>query len=909
LSHPTLTPGTRVGPYLIVSALGAGGMGEVYRATDTNLKRQVAIKVLPASVAVDADSLTRFQREAEVLAALNHPNIAHIHGLEKTDGTIALVMELVEGPTLADRIALGPVALADALPIAKQIAQALEAAHEQGIIHRDLKPANIKVRDDGTVKVLDFGLAKAMEPPGPARANPTISPTISMYATKVGVILGTAAYMSPEQAAGNAVDKRSDLWAFGVVLLEMLAGRQVFQGETASHVLASVLKDEPDWTTLPTNTPASIRRLLRRCLEKDRSQRLADAADARLEIDEALTVPTADELSAGALRAPRSAVSLVIASALGSALLVALAMWGLMRPASNTPAPVMRFNEDLGPDAVAAWRTTVILSPDGRRIIFPIRGADGTPKLATRLLDQARPTPLAGTENGADPFFSPDGQWFGFAAGGKLKKMPAQGGPVVTVSDARLFRGGVWTEDGTIVASLDVTVGLSRIPAAGGAPQPLTALVNGEATHRWPQMLPGGQAVLFTASQTTGYYDEANLEVVSMNTGQVTTVLKGGYFGRYTSGYLTYLHQGVLWGVRFDPARLAVQGTPVPLLEDVGSDQNYGSGQFDVSQNGTIIYRSGKTSSEWPIMWMEGTGQTHPLLSKPGSYYTPRVSPDGRHLALAWETGTGWDIYAYDMQRDTMSRLTFNARGNRNPVWTPDGTHLVYTSDADKTIWWIRADGAGEPRRLLESKNTVIPSFFSPDGRYLSYVDVTTDTRADIWILPLDPSDPEHPMPGKPEIFLKTPSNEGLGGAAFSPDGRWIAYDSDESGRDEVYVRRFHSAVGGKWQLSTSSGSYPFWSRDGRALYYQTADDRMIIMVAEYTAKGDQFTPGTPRVWSETSIRPMIRSMTPGLQPLDLAPDGHRFAVLPRDVAADEKGSVHVTVLLNLFDELHRRLP
>jgi Tol biopolymer transport system component len=396
---------------------------------------------------------------------------------------------------------------------------------------------------------------------------------------------------------------------------------------------------------------------------------------------------------------------------------------------------------------------------------------------------------------------------------------------------------------------------------------------------------------------------------VTLNTGQVTTVLKGGYFGRYTSGYLTYLHQGVLWGVRFDPARLAVQGTPVPLLEDVASDQNYGSGQFDVSQTGTIIYRSGKTSSEWPIMWMEATGRTHPLLSKPGSYFTPRVSPDGRHLALAWKTGNGWDIYAYEMQRDTMSRLTFNARGNRNPVWTPDGTHLVYASDADKAIWWIRADGAGESRRLLESKTTVIPSSFSPDGRYLSYVDVTTDTHADIWILPLDASDPEHPMPGQPEIFLKTPSNEGLGGAAFSPDGRWIAYDSDESGRDEVYVRRFHSAVGGKWQLSTSSGSLAFWSRDGRALYYLTQDDRSITMVAEYTAKGDQFTPGTPRVWSETSIRPMTRSMTPGLQPLDLAPDGHRFAVLPRDVAADEKGSVHVTVLLNLFDELHRRLP
>ena len=494
-----LTPGTRLGPYEVIAQLGVGGMGEVYRATDTNLKRQVALKVLPAAVANDPDRLARFQREAEVLAALNHPNIAHIHGLEKADGTFALVMELVEGPTLADRIAKGAIPCDEALPIAKQIAEALEAAHEQGIIHRDLKPANIKVRPDGTVKVLDFGLAKAMDPTGVSGANAMMSPTISMHATQAGIILGTAAYMAPEQARGSAVDRRVDLWAFGVVLYEMLTGTRLFEGITISDTLAAVLRAEPDWGKVPADTPVAIRRVLRRCLEKDPKRRVRDAGDVRLEIDDALTAPRA-ELSPTAVvpTMRRRIVPFVIASVLGTALIVVLAMWAVTRPAPEQ-RPLIRLSVDLGPDAVAGRQTTVAISPDGRRIVFPIRSANGTFQLATRLLDQDTPTPLPGTENGADPFFSPDGQWIAFAADRKLKKISVLGGAAVTLCDAPTFRGGSWGDDGTIVASLNGAATLSRIPAAGGTPQPFTKATNGEQAHRWPQVLPGSQSVLFTA--------------------------------------------------------------------------------------------------------------------------------------------------------------------------------------------------------------------------------------------------------------------------------------------------------------------------------------------------------------------------------------------------------------------------
>ena len=497
------------------------------------------------------------------------------------------------------------------------------------------------------------------------------------------------------------------------------------------------------------------------------------------------------------------------------------------------------------------------------------------------------------------------GQWMAFFAEGKLKKISVQGGPPITLCDAPFPQGGSWGEDGTIVAALDACSGLSRIPAAGGAPQPLTRLVNGETTHRTPQILPGGQSVLFTASTTITNFENAAIQVLSLKTGQVKTLLQG-YGGLYVSGHIMYIRQGVLFGVRFNPARLEVTGTPVPLLDDVFVDSSAcGCADLDVSQTGTLVYYTSKAAAAalaYPVVWLDRSGQTHPLLTKPRNYWMPRLSPEGRRLAVSvYDGGKGSDLYVYDIERETFSRLTFNGL-NRYPVWTPGGTHLVWDSTTEKAIRWIRADGAGEAQRLLEGKDVLVPWSFSPDGRYLSYGELTNGTDLDLWILPVDASDPEHLKPGTPEVFLKTPAAEW--GARFSRDGRWISYASDESGRDEVYVRPFHRAAGGRRQISTNGGTFSYWSPDGRALYYLAADRR--IMVAEYTATGESFSAGTPRVWSETPVRNV------GLREyettLDLAPDGTRFAVFPSE-AADQKGSAHAIFLLNFLDELQRRLP
>jgi predicted Ser/Thr protein kinase/WD40 repeat protein len=873
-----LSAGTRLGPYEILASLGAGGMGEVYRARDTRLGRDVAIKVAHEQFS------ERFEREARAIAALNHPNICQLYDV----GPNYLVMELVEGDALQ-----GPLPLAEALRIASQIIEALEAAHEKGIIHRDLKPANIKITPQGVVKVLDFGLAKALEPE--RIGIPENSPTLTLRATQVGMILGTAAYMSPEQARGHDADKRSDIWVFGTVLYEMLTGRRAFEGETISDVLASVLKTEPDWARVPPQ----VQRLLRRCLEKDPRKRLQAIGDAKLLLEDAPPAPVASRTRI---------LPWAIAAVTVVGLLIALAgWWRATRPVDH---PLMRLSVDLGPDAVAGARSTAAISPDGTRLVFPIRAGDKQ-TLATRLLDQPRATPLAGTEDGVDPFFSPDGQWVGFFAGGKLKKISVTGVAAVTLCDAPNPRGGSWGEDGNIIAALTFSGGLSRIPAAGGVPQQLTERKQGETSHRWPQVLPGDNAVLFTVStgSTSNLvdYEDASIDIVSLRTGQRKNLWRGGYFGRYlpangSAGYLTYVHQGTLFGVPFNPSRLEVQGSPIPLLEDVaGNSIAAGGGQLDFSKTGTLVYLSGKESiRSWPVVWMDSSGKTQPLLAKPGYYLTPRLSPDGQRLALAVGTNTGFDIRVYDLMRDSMTRLSFAPGDNRWPVWTPDGKHIVFrtSSSSGAMLNWIRADGAGEAQKLLESKDDIRAHSFSPDGRRLAYYEQTAGTT-DLWTLPLDLSDLEHPKPAKPEPFLRTPFNELI--PVFSPDGRWLAYTSDESGRYEIYVRPF-PGPGGKWQISTGGSQYAFWSRDGRELFYETPDNH--IMVVEYTTKGDSFLPGKPRLWSEEQI------YDTGTVNASLAPDGKRFAVFPRPESAEEgTGSLHVTLLLNFFDELRRRVP
>jgi serine/threonine-protein kinase len=581
--------------------------------------------------------------------------------------------------------------------------------------------------------------------------------------------------------------------------------------------------------------------------------------------------------------------------------------WRATRPIEQ---PLSRFSVDLGPEAVAGPRITAAISPDGRRLTFVARGAGGKEQLATRLLDQANPTFLAGTENAADPFFSPDGQWIGFFADGKMKKVSVQGGTAVTLCDAPGGRGAAWGEDGNIVATLNngiSSIGLSRVPAAGGTAQALTRPgEQGDATQRWPQILPGGQAVLLTGNKTITNFDEASIEVLSLKTGQVKVVQRGGYFGRYLrGGYLVYLHQGTLFGAPFDLDRLEVRGAPAALLEDVGGSPTTGGGQLDFSRNGTFVYLSGKSSSAFPtVVWLDSASKTQPLLP-PGTenYLDLRVSPDGKRLAVS--NGLN-NIQVFDWGRDTMTRLTFTAQQNRFPVWTPDGRHIAFQSlgAANFSLQWTRADGAGEAQRLLESKNELRPYSFSPGGKRLAFAELNGETGYDIWTLPLDSSDPEHPKPGKPELFLRTAANEYE--PAFSPDGRWIAYRSNESGRDEIYVRPVPGGGppgSGKWLISTGGGQFPIWSRAGRELFYESLDNR--IMTVSYSAKGDSFDAEKPRPWSNTQLFD-----TGAIWNLDLSPDGKRFAVIPRpEATSEQKGSVHVTVLLNFFDELRRRVP
>ena len=651
----------------------------------------------------------------------------------------------------------GPIPLDEALAIAKQIAEALEYAHDKGVIHRDLKPANIKVTADGTVKVLDFGLAKALLDK-PTTADPSNSPTLSMNATVAGVILGTAAYMSPEQARGKAVDKRTDIWAFGCVLYELLCGHPAFEGEDVTEILAAVVKTEPDWSRLPESTPAAIRTLLRRCLRKDRRQRIPDAGAVRIEIEDVIAAPK----DSGSTQAASASTSKLLAAAAGALAIVAVVAlwvaWRATRPIEQALRPLVRLDVDLGPDVSlgSIAGDDEIISPDGTRLVYVSQG-----RLFTRRLDQPTATELAGTQGAFAPFFSPDGQWVAFFTAGKLQKVSVEGGSAITLCKAGNARGGSWGEDGNIIAALSATGGLSRIPSAGGSPTPVTDLQSGESTHRWPQILPGGKAVLFTAGAGAGAYDTANIEVITVADHRRKTLVRGGTFGRYLpSGHLVYVNRGTLFAVPFDVDRLEVHGTPAaPVLDQVRYNAAQGSAQLDFSQTGTLIYRSGGGTGGGllTVAWLDGAGKVQPLLAKPGNYGRPSMSPDAQRLALEVTEGSGTDIWVYDWQRDTMTRLTFT--GNvQAPLWSPDGRYIAFRA-VGEGMSMIRSDGAGKPQRLTQSKNSQYPWSFTPDGKRLAFHEQDSNTAYDLWTVPLE-SDSAGLRAGKPEVLLQTPADE-----------------------------------------------------------------------------------------------------------------------------------------------------
>ncbi len=878
-----LEVGSQLGHYQIGALLGSGGMGQVYKARDTRLDRDVAIKVLPPMFAGDPERLARFEREAKVLASLNHPNIASIYGVEER----AIVMEFVDGESPQ-----GPMPFKEAWKICSQIADGLEYAHERRVVHRDLKPANIKVTPDGRVKILDFGLAKALTGESVrAASSGSDSPNLTPDATHPGVILGTTGYMAPEQIRGKEADCRADIWAFGLVLYELLTGEQLFKGSDAFEIMTRVLTEEPDLERAPSN----VRRLLRECLKKDPAERLR-------------RIEAAEYLLDGVAVSPSPSTSLLHKLPWGMAATFAFlsALLGFLyfRETLSRPKPLTRFSVDLGPEAVVGPHTTATISPDGRRLAFVVREAGGVEQLATRLLEETNDTLLPGTENASDPFFSPNSQWIGFFADRKMKKISVQGGAAVTLCDAPNGRGASWGADGNIIATLDLTAaaGLFRIPSAGGPPQALTKpATKRDFSDRWPQVLPGGKAVLFTASPFPGDFDDGTIYALSLKTGERKVVQRGGYYGRYLpSGHLVYVHQGTLLAAPFDLERLEVRGRPEPLVEDVAGDPTYGAGQFEFSDTGAFVYLSGKSARQYPISWVDGGGRMRALLSAPNLYLTPRFSPDGKRLAFSVALKT---LQIYEWQRDATTKLPSSQPFANSPVWSPDGSHIAFATqnvDASMSLQWVRSDGARSAQELLSSNNSLRPYSFSPDSKRLAFSEESPETGPDLWTLPLDLTDPEQPNPGKPEPFLKTPARELE--PAFSPDGHWIAYQSQESNVPEIQVRPF-PGPGGKWLISR--GVHPIWSRNGRELFYEDPADRRIWEVM-YTAKADTFIANKPRLWSEAQLQePNIQFWN-----LDLAPDGKRFAVFPRPEFADgRKGSVHVVVLLNFFDELRRRVP
>jgi Tol biopolymer transport system component/tRNA A-37 threonylcarbamoyl transferase component Bud32 len=881
-----LRPGAKLGPYEIISLLGKGGMGEVWRARDPQIGRDVAIKV-------SAQRFTdRFEREARAIGALNHPNVCTLYHV----GPNYLVMEYIEGTTLAERIAPngkpGSVPMDEALGIAKQIVYALEAAHDKNIVHRDLKPANVKIRPDGSLKVLDFGLAKADGHAEVTADSSTIMSAMSMP----GMILGTAPYMSPEQAAGQPVDKRADIWAFGVVLYEVLTGKRLFQGDSMAHVLADVLRRPIDLEKLPKETPRRVREVMKRCLDRDVRNRLRDIGEARVAI-EAAGVGEAD----GATAAP-SQSRFGKGGWIAAAVLAVVAGAGWYR-ATQPPElkQLIRLDVDLGTSVSVGSRggADTIISPDGTRLVYVSEG-----KLFTRRMDQPKAIELAGTEGAIAPFFSPDGRWVAFFATGKLKKISVEGGAAVALCDAGAYpRGGSWGQDGNIIAALasDGSV-LSRIPAAGGAPAPVTVLAQGEINQRYPQILPGGKAVLFTSATSRSSSDSANIEVVSLADRRVKTLQPGGTFGRYVpassgTGHLVYIAKGTLFAVPFDPGKLEVRGTPSPVLGEIVYDIDGGSAQFDISQNGTLVFRGGGAAGAnlVTVQWLDAAGKTDPLLAKPGIYTRPRLSPDGLRLAL----DDGSDISVYEARRDTMTRLTFDGGPNTNQVWSPDGRYIVFSGPGGG-IWWVRSDGAGKPQPLLQGKNPLYPWSFTPDGRRLAYEELKPRAAAFIGTLPIE-SDGAGMRAGKPEIFRETSADERH--PAFSPDGRWLAYASNESGKHEVYVRSFPDK-GGKWQISNAGGVYPAWSGKGHELFFRGDDNR--IMAAAYAAKADSFVPDKPRAWSGKRLANVVGISSN----YDPAPDGKRIAaVMPAETPEVQQAQNHVTFLLNFADELRRKVP
>ncbi len=869
-------------------------MGEVYRARDIKLEHDVAIKVLPEDFATDPDRLARFEREARLLASLNHPNIAAIYGLEDEGDQQFIVMELVDGKTLADRLSAdGCIEVEEALEITRQIAEALEAAHEKGVIHRDLKPANVMLTPGGRIKVLDFGLAKAYQTEGSPASSPDLSDAPTMAAaTEAGMILGTPAYMSPEQASGAAVDKRADIWAFGVVLFEMLAGKRLFEGESPAHVLADVLKSEPDHSSLPATTPRAIRRLLRRCLQRKPARRLRDIGDARIELDEAILAPGDVDVGSSVGRlAGRPDWKATAALALVLAAVTTTLGWVLGR-ASDSAVPsvgAIHFTVPVpeGFEVGVANNPMLALSPDGRTLVY---GSNGL--LHVRALDRLKSEPLAGTEAAEPPFFSPDGRWIGFVQSGTLRKVSVEGGPVTDISSANVgtATGATWSDSGSIVFALGgSTFGIWRIDAAGGAPEQLTTVDSGalEVYHKWPQLLDGDRLLLFTVIGPSARWEDSKLVVEDLETGDRTTVSTQGTYGRYVpTGHIVYTDAtGTLLAVPFDLATASVTGAPFPVASGILTSWFAGSANFAVSDAGTAAFAHGSSWELSILGWMDRDGARQPL-GGPMTGFSTWIAPDGARLAVAVSQQTNSDIYLFDAETGERERFTFDPPHDETPVWSPDGGRIAYGAQwtgQEYRLYVKELDAAGAADVLYSAEYHTHISSWSPDGRWLAFSMLVPDHQEDIYVLDVETTD---------EIVPVVATSALERDARFSPDGRWLAYTSDETGTDEVYAVSFPEAAARKYQVSTAGGERPRWASESNELFFMKNDT---LMVTKVIATERQLEWETPSALFE-----LDGSFE------DVTADGRRLLVRMKNPDAPVR---EIHVVLNWLEELKEQAP